>query len=32
MNKLSKSEMMEMMRKYNARSIHLERMAMDLPF
>lgn len=32
MNKLSKSEMMLMMRKYNARSIHLERMAMDLPF
>lgn len=31
-NKLSKSEMMEAMKKYNARKEHLEKMAMDLPF
>jgi len=32
LNKLSKSEMMEAMEKYNANKDHLERMAMDIPF
>lgn len=32
LNKLSKGDMLEAMKKYKARKDHFDRMAMDLPF